>query len=225
MLRALALVALGWALGCSEKRKPVASADAAPSARLRESRPAKRGRRGGMDVTFLVVSDTHVGFQYPDDVSKLPADAVAHPSGLEVDNLALIASVNRIAGRAYPERVGGVVGKPRKLIITGDLTEWGRKHEWEHFVALYGLTGGESPLKLPVLEMIGNHDRNDNGPWVGDQVAKRHGGRFYSWDWDDLHLVSLGEAPDDEGLAFLARDLAVFENDVPIVLFFHLALL
>ena len=57
-------------------------------------------------------------------------------------------------------------------------------------------------------------------------VAKRHGGgRYYAWDWDDVHLVALGEAPDDEGLGFLERDLEGIANDVPLVLYFHLALM
>jgi hypothetical protein len=53
------------------------------------------------------------------------------------------------------------------------------------------------------------------------EVAARHGGRYYSLDWDDLHVVALGEAPDDEGLAWLQRDLESQEVDVPIVIFFH----
>lgn len=183
-----------------------------------------RTRRGGMDVTFVVVSDTHFGFLYPDDPSKLSASAITDPVGLERDNARLIRRVNDIAGRAYPEDIGGEVAPPRGLVITGDLTEWGRKHEWARFVEMFGLRGTEGSLKLPVFEMIGNHDKVDNGPWIADQVAARHGGRFYSWDWDDLHLVALGEAPDDEGLKFLARDLEGISADVPLVVFFHLAL-
>lgn len=77
---------------------------------------------------------------------------------------------------------------------------------------------------MPVFEVIGNHDRV-HGPWVEQQVAARHGGaRFHSWDWDDVHFVALGEAPDDEGLTFLARDLGTLARDVPVILYFHLAL-
>lgn len=90
---------------------------------------------------------------------------------------------------------------------------------------MFGLKGTEGPLKLPVFEMIGNHDKVARGPWVADQVAARHGGRYYAWDWDDIHLLALGEAPDDDGLAFLEKDLAQVARDVPVVIFFHLALL
>jgi 3',5'-cyclic AMP phosphodiesterase CpdA len=178
-----------------------------------------------MDVTFLVVSDTHVGYEYPEDLSKLSKNPVTAPMGLEKDNAKLIARVNAIAGHDYPSELGGKVALPRGLVITGDLTEWGRRHEWARFVEMFGLTGKEGPLKLPVFEMVGNHDTVDNGPWISEQVAARHGGRFYSWDWDDLHLVALGEAPDDEGLTFLAHDLERIAPEVPLVVFFHRALL
>ena len=76
---------------------------------------------------------------------------------------------------------------------------------------------------MPVFEVVGNHDKV-TAHWVEQQVAARHGGRFYAWDWDDLHMVALGEAPDDEGLAFLAADLEHIARDVPVILYFHLAL-
>jgi hypothetical protein len=185
---------------------------------------ALRVRRGGMDVTFLVVSDTHFGYGYPDDRSKLSEGSVKAPVGLEKDSVKLIARANAISGREYPGALGGHVTSPRGLVITGDLTEWGRTHEWMRFVEMFGLSGREGLLSLPLFEMVGNHDKVDNGPWVGDQIAARHGGRFYAWDWDDLHLIALGEAPDDDGLRFLTDDLAMQSPDVPLVIFFHLAL-
>jgi 3',5'-cyclic AMP phosphodiesterase CpdA len=182
-----------------------------------------RARRGHTDVTFFVVSDLHFGYGYPDELARLPRDAVKNPVGLEKSHLKIIDTMNKLAGRAYPPGIGGQVGAPRGVLVTGDLTEWGRVEEWQRFVAYYGLRGQEGPLKIPVFEGIGNHDRV-HGPWVEQRVMERHGGRFYSWDWDDLHLVSLGEAPDEEGLAFLRNDLARYEKDVPTVLYFHLPL-
>ena len=157
-------------------------------------------------MTFVVVSDLHFGY----------ADMTAQ-------NRALVRELNQIEGRPYPTSIGGTVGTPRGLLVTGDLTEWGKVDEWEPFVATYGRHGTEGALRFPVYEVIGNHDKV-HGPWVEAQVASRHGGRFHSWDWDDLHVVALGEAPDDEGLSFLARDLANVDPDVPVVLYFHLAL-
>lgn len=160
--------------------------------------PGLRTRRGGMDVRFLVVSDTHLGY-----------------ADLEQENARMIPRLNAIGADA------------RGLVITGDLTEYGQPKEWELFTKLFGLTGTETELKLPVFEMVGNHDKVNLGPWVEERVAERHRTkeRFYSWDWDDLHLVALQEGPDDDGLRWLANDLAKQAKDVPLVIFFHLALL
>jgi 3',5'-cyclic AMP phosphodiesterase CpdA len=159
-------------------------------------------------VTFLAVSDTHFGF-----------------GGIPAAHEVLIPKLNAIKGRPYPTRIGGVVAPPRGLLVTGDLTEWGKVEEWEPFARTYGLDGGAGgKLAMPVFEVVGNHDKV-TAHYVEEQVAARHGGRFYAWDWDDLHLVALGEAPDDEALAFLARDLEGLARDIPVVLYFHLALL
>ncbi|MBX3228655.1 MAG: hypothetical protein KIT84_08385 [Labilithrix sp.] len=224
MRRSLLALALIACRSRASPPPPPPAADAAPP--TQDAAPAyTRVRRGGTDATFVVVSDTHVGYLYPAEKSKLSKSAVKEPVGLERDNAKLIARLNSIAGRDYPAKIGGKVAPPSGVVITGDLTEWGQALEWERFVELYGLTGTEGPLKLPVFEMIGNHDKVALGPWVADRVAERHGGRYYAWDWGDLHLLALGEAPDDDGLAFLEKDLAHVAPDVPLVLFFHLALL
>jgi predicted phosphodiesterase len=191
--------------GADERRATVT--DAAATSPDATANLALKHRKGGTDVTFLVLSDTHFGF------GGIPA---AHET--------LIPRLNTIGGREYPPMVGGVVALPRGLLVTGDLTEWGKPDEWEPFAATYGLTGKEGKLRLPVFEVVGNHDKV-SAHFVEEQVAARHGGgRFYSWDWDDLHFVALAEAPDDEGLEFLTRDLERFAPDVPLVLYFHLAL-
>jgi len=181
----------------------VSAASGAPASHAR----AVRGRKGGTDVTFLVVSDTHFGF-----------------GGIEPAHEVLVPAMNGIEGRAYPPPLAGAVARPRGVLVTGDLTEWGKVEEWTPFVATYGLTGVEGKLRLPVFEVIGNHDKV-HGPWVEQQVATRHGGkRFYAWDWDDVRFLALGEAPDDEGLAFVEAEIASVARDVPLVLYFHLAL-
>src|SRR6185369_11751431 len=130
--------------------------------------------------------------------------------------------MNGIAGTPLPAGLG-TVGKPRGVLIAGDLTEGGWRSHWERFVAMYGLTGTEGWIHYPVYEGIGNHDLWD-GPFVKEQVAKRHGGSRYAWDWDDVHVVCLGEAPDAADLAWLAEDLAATGPDVGVVLFFHFPL-
>jgi hypothetical protein len=209
-MRAAILIALALALAgchrCGGGRSAPGDASVEASA-IGTPKLALKRRQGGTDVTFLVVSDTHFGF-----------------GGIPAAHEVLVPKLNSIGGREYPAMLGGVVALPRGLLITGDLTEWGKPDEWELFAHAYGLTGKEGKLRLPVFEVVGNHDKV-SAHFVEEQVAARHGGgRFYSWDWDDLHFVALGEAPDDEGLAFLARDLERLAVDVPLVLYFHLAL-
>lgn len=203
VLLAIALLAAGCRRDKTTTAEPAPSTTA--SARAQPSR--------ALDVTFLVTSDAHFGF-----------------GGIEAIHEKMIPRMNGIAGTPYPAILGGgVVDAPRGLVITGDLTEWGKEEEWARFTAFYGKDG---PIRMPVFEMIGNHD-GVASYYVRDHVAERHdagagttAGRFYSWDFDALHLVALGEAPDDEGLNFLARDLdpAHVSPDRPVLLFFHFPL-
>lgn len=172
-------------------------------------------------MTFLVASDTHIGYRAPDDPGR---DPLAEPHGIELTNLAMIRAMNSIEGKPYPPPLGGRVRKPRGVLITGDLTEHGGKEQWRMWTRFYGLTGREGALEYPVFEGAGNHDRNRN--WhVREQVAKRHGGRFYTLDWGDLRLVCLGEAPDEHGLRHLEEALDGAAPDVPFLIYFHYPLL
>jgi 3',5'-cyclic AMP phosphodiesterase CpdA len=181
----------------------------------------RRSTQPGTDVTFYAISDLHFGEGWP--ATPPTGNPIAKPVGLEVRNLQLIRRLNGFARTAYPGRNAGRVERPRGVLAAGDLTEWSRPLEWQRFAAMYGATGREGELKLPIYEVAGNHDRIA-GPHIEEHIAERHGGRFYAWDWDDVHLVALGEAPDEEGLAFLKHDLARLAPDVPIVLMLHLAL-
>lgn len=200
-------------------RRPVPTVRAAPAAAISAEAPAPlrrsgRPRRGGMDLTFLVTTDTHAGFSGP-----IPVPGQPEGVGLEAVHQRIIETMNALPGTALPAGLG-TVGTPRGVLVAGDLTEGGWRSHWERFVAMYGLTGKEGWLRYPVYEGIGNHDLWD-GPYVKQEVAKRHGGSPYSWDWDDVHLVSLGEAPNDADLAWLAADLERTGPSVGVVLFFH----
>jgi len=210
------------AFGASSCRTVAESIAQAPAVTVPAPAPMRKARRGGTDVTFLAISDTHFGYGYP-DLAKLSADPRTAPMGLERENLVLVSAMNTIEGKAYPAELGGFVGRPRGVLAAGDLTEWGRPEEWRRWVTVFGKTGTEGALELPIFEAVGNHDKVP-GPWLEDEVAKRHGGRHYSWNWDDLHVVSLGDGPDDAGLLWLERDLDKLEADVPIVLYFHFPL-
>ncbi|MEJ7735577.1 MAG: hypothetical protein WKG00_41120 [Polyangiaceae bacterium] len=53
--------------------------------------------------------------------------------------------------------------------------------------------------------MIGNHDKN-NGSLVRDRVAERHdgsgAGARYAVDWGPVRLLTLGDGPNDDDLAW-----------------------
>lgn len=201
----LALVVMVTA--CTERRAP--PIEAAPTPAVAPAVVATAPVPIETDVTFLVVSDTHVG----------------HVPARDLDRL--VARANAIVGRPYPREVGGVVGVPRGLVVTGDLTEWGREEQWSRFVTQFGGDGGTGDphtLHVPLFEMAGNHDKVELGPWIEQRIAERHGGPVYAWDWDGVHLVALGELPDDAALDFLERDLARVPRATPLFVFFHRAL-
>jgi hypothetical protein len=172
-----------------------------------------------MDVTFLVTADTHLGYWW----ARVPVPDAPAGIGIEDVNARAIAAMNSIAGTPYPPRLGGAVGEPRGVLIAGDLTEAGWPNEWARFEAMYGLTGKEGLLRYPVFEGAGNHDKHA-GTFVEEQIKRRHGGARYAWDWDDIHLVCLGEAPNDDDLAWLQGDLERAGPDVGIVIYLHFPL-
>jgi hypothetical protein len=181
-----------------------AAPDPAPTAEP-AALPAPHTRRGGMDLTFLVTGDTHFGVE-----------------GIEPRHRRIIDDMNHVAGRPFPGDAGKV-GEPRGVLIDGDLTDTSEPEQWSQFVAFYGLRGGDGLLRYPVYEGIGNHDKL-NGWYVKERVAERHGAQRYSLDWDDIHVVCLGEAPDDDDIAWLRDDLARAGKDVGVVLYFHFPL-
>ena len=167
---------------------------------------AHRPRSGDLDVTFFVAADTHVG--YP---------------GLDQANRTQIDCMNSLPGKPYPPGIGGRVDRPRGLLIAGDLTDTGTEQQWRQFAAYYGLTGEDGLLKYPVYEGTGNHDRWDDrqSTVITDKVRARHGGLYYWWNWSDLHLICLDEAPTQAGLEWLRRTLAGIGRELPVVLFMH----
>jgi len=175
--------------------------------------PADVPRAGGTDVTFFVTADTHLG----------------HP-GMAAANRRLIEAMHALPGMPYPPEIGGVVAVPRGVLIAGDLTEDGRNdpgaRQWDTFVRLYGLLGGDGLLKYPVYEATGNHDRYVPARFgrrrhVLEAVRRRHGALTYAVDWADLHVACLDMYPDAAGCRWLAEDLAATGVERPVVIFFH----
>lgn len=170
---------------------------------------ASRPRKGGTDVTFYVAADTHIGYRNMVWASEKQ-----------------IAEMNRLPGKHWPRNVGGTVDPPRGVLLAGDLTDTGTEAQWRQFAALYGRDGTDGKLQFPVYLGSGNHDRwtDEAGGVVLREIRRRHGSEFYSWDWDDLHLICLDEAPTEAGLRWLGEDLARTGRDAPIVVFLHFSL-
>lgn len=186
-------------------------------------------RSGGLDITLLALSDLHFGS------TIFGLDSKGHEQWIEAMPVrrAMADHMKRIAGKPYPTAIGGTVAPPWSLLITGDLTEDGKEEEWHQCTAFFGIPAGRPEPKptaitqapgpadrMPVFECVGNHDRN-RGEYVTRQVAARHGGDYYSIDYGDLHLASLGAGPDEAGLDWLKRDLAATGRQRPVVLFMH----
>jgi len=182
--------------------------------------PGHSQPRPPIHLTFLVASDTHLGLDSPEDPSR---DVLKQPTPIEQRNLAMIERMNTLAGTPLPPALGGSVETPRALLVTGDLTEDGEEGQWRSFAQLYGLNGRDGLLHLPVYESGGNHD-HQKAAVVAEHIRARHGGPNYAFDLGGIHFISLGEAPDDQGLAFLGADLRTKDATTPLILCFHLPL-
>lgn len=189
--------------------------------------PARKGTNKSIsqvnhpiNLTFLVASDTHLGLDAPEDPFR---DFLKSPVPIEQRNLDMVARMNNLAGTPFPKEIGGRVETPRALLLSGDLTETGGELQWKLFTQIYGSNGRDGLLRMPVYETTGNHD-HEKDSIVLDRIRQRHGDVVYSFDLGGVHFISLGEAPDDRGLAFLEKDLQGRPPSTPILLFFHLPL-
>lgn len=173
-----------------------------PFHRLSQRRTTKAALRGALalivsvvpawsrDVTFFHTSDTQ-----PDI-----------PTTQELID-GTIRSMNALPGSTYPKDLGGMVAKPRGVIVTGDLTDNASQEQWDIFVHDWGLTGKDGMIHYPMYDGAGNHDGAVSTSAKGivrrgiiDRNKKRVGvsnissnGLHYSWDWDDVHFVCLNE--------------------------------
>ena len=201
-MKKLLILTLCLSFSCA----PVAVREVAPPAPA----PAAATTR---DVTFISTSDSHY--------------KAFESAGWNQYNRETIEEINRIAGMPWPEKLGGgKIATPRGVLLLGDCIDdgdkviSGRDYTAEQFKALvdhFGTDGTDGLLKFRVYETWGNHD----GPPVGKskksrlnfqaELKKRNAARnaagllanlsenglHYSWDWDDVHLVSLGIYPAD----------------------------
>jgi len=201
-------------------------------------------------VSFFVVGDTHY-LASKEQTSELDEKSRGVTSRL-VDWL------NKLPDWKLPESVGGGrVISPRGVVHVGDVIDTGDKHgrtqvamqetEWRAFTEDFGLDGQDGRLKLPVYEVHGNHDAPSGQGLAIDGIKQRNpkrpglvnvseNGLHYSWNWNDVHFVSLGivvgpvkevvrkrrYAPLDS-LPFLIDDLSQHAKDGrPVVVVHHI---
>lgn len=185
------------------------------SSKPEEELPAFEVAEGTLDVTFLVMSDPHFGAR----VAPLARSTTKGSVPVETIHKAIMSDMNHVEGRGWPGGLSGKVKKPLGLIVSGDLTDDGKPEQLDSFFEFYG-----KRLSFPLFEAPGNHDAIQ-GKVLFDRVGARHGSVFYSFNWHNLHVISLGESPDELALAWLEKDLKKARGRLPLVLYLHRPLL
>jgi Icc protein len=167
--------------------------------------PAARGR--ARPLTFVQISDSHVGF-----------DKAANPDARGT----FIEAVGKI--RALPV-------KPDFILHTGDITHLSKDSEFADADDI--LKGAE----IPVFHVPGEHDALDAGGGKAylDRYGKgTPGSGWYSFDHGGAHFIALNNVFNlrpgglahlgDEQIAWLKKDVAGLSSSTPIVVFAHIPL-
>jgi hypothetical protein len=166
-------------------------------------------------LTFVGWSDQHV-----------PAD------GNAVHLIPAIEAMNGMAGRSYPETIGGTVESPSFVLGAGDITEWPSKaarDAYDHLVT--------QRLKFPTYDIAGNHDLGGLTPndTVLQWLTQRHGGLRYIFEKGGVTFICLFSEYDEklnnpaqpiskEALGYLRTALAKVNGRTPVVVVTHLCL-
>lgn len=141
------------------------------------------------DITFMVVSDPH----FTGDTSSF------------LINRRMVEDMNSLKGVEHPGSNQKI--DPAFVWMLGDMTDGGKKEQWDQYESLYGLNA-ENVLKYPVFECFGNHDGNVDG-FARQQIKHRNTerrmkivtdslGLHYSWDIGRIHFVNLNLYPANE---------------------------
>ena len=163
------------------------------------------------DLTFVQISDSHIGFHLP---------ANPNPAGTLGEAIAKI--------KAMP-------AQPGFLVHTGDISHLSKEEEWDTAVQLIG------EANKPVFYIPGEHDVADagNGKAYLARFGKETQGRgWYSFDVAGVHFVALVNVFEfspgfksaglaklgDEQLEWLEKDLAPRSASTPLVVLAHLPL-
>jgi 3',5'-cyclic AMP phosphodiesterase CpdA len=160
----------------------------------------------GAGLTFLQISDSHVGFDKP-----------ANPNALGT----LEEAINKV--KALP-------AKPSFMIHTGDITHLSKVSEFDDAERII------SQARLDVHYVPGEHDVLDEGVKLYKDRYGRgtNGAGWYSFDANGVHFVGLVNVVDlkagglgnlgNDQLAWLDNDLKARSASTPIVVFAHIPL-
>jgi 3',5'-cyclic AMP phosphodiesterase CpdA len=160
----------------------------------------------GAGLTFLQISDSHVGFDKP-----------ANPNALGT----LEEAINKV--KALP-------AKPSFMIHTGDITHLSKVSEFDDAERII------SQSRLDVHYVPGEHDVIDEGVKLYKDRYGRgtKGAGWYSFDANGVHFVGLVNVVDlkagglgnlgNDQLAWLEDDLKSRSASTPIVVFAHIPL-
>lgn len=156
-------------------------------------------------LTFLQISDTHVGFNKP-----------ANPD-------------TRGTFKEAVARIKALTVKPDFILHTGDISHLSKPEEFADADDILSEAG------LPVFHVPGEHDTLDegNGKLYLDRYGKDTlGNGWYSFDHSGVHFIALinvvGLAGSTMGhlgadqIAWLKKDLAPLSSSTPIVVFSHI---
>jgi 3',5'-cyclic AMP phosphodiesterase CpdA len=162
--------------------------------------------QGAGALTFLQISDSHVGFDKP-----------ANPNALGT----LEEAINKV--KALPV-------KPSFMIHTGDITHLSKVSEFDDAERII------SQARLDVHYVPGEHDVLDDGVKLyGERYGRgTKGAGWYSFDANGVHFVGLVNVVDlkagglgnlgNDQLAWLEDDLKSRSASTPIVVFAHIPL-
>ena len=162
--------------------------------------------RGKGQLTFVQISDSHMGFNKPAN-----PDVVA----------TLKAAVDKINALPHP---------PEFLLHTGDITHLSKPSEFDDVDQILKATGKQ------IFFVPGEHDvLNDNGAMYRDRYARNSQGQgWFSFDKSGVHFIGLVNVMDlkagglgnlgQEQLEWLERDVKHLKSSTPIVAFAHIPL-
>jgi 3',5'-cyclic AMP phosphodiesterase CpdA len=168
---------------------------------------AQAAETSAATVTFLQISDSHVGFDKP-----------ANPNALGTLQEAI-------------DKVGALPIRPSFMIHTGDITHLSRAAEFDNADQVIG------KAKLDVHYVPGEHDviDEDRGKAYLHRYGKNaKGAGWYSFNQAGVHFIGLVNVLDlkagglgnlgDEQLAWLEDDVRGKSSSTPIVVFAHVPL-